>query len=352
MSIVRWGALLLFFISQPVWATRARVAALMGNDHLLDPEVVYSYPTKMSEFNSYLVIETGQSTARASEELPLGSYHHRFGDDRHGSITLGRNSNLMTKHRTAYNRITGELFENAQNPFSLGYLYKYRGHGLAATVTLAERNDNLATELERSRSMQLGYRWGQISLAMDLGLENRVQAPRTKYMKIIDSVAMRGLYEVDNFVISLEGSVFKGIQYNNDLESQNFDFQDFVLSLSDSSWMYEQLFFYRFDLSLEQIKYKLSTAQERHNKLPLTMGFESKVLAWLTLRASIQQTFILNNTQDKSAAENSTLAAMGLGLHFGKLSVDGTLTGLVGSTANQSLNENQFLGRLGFVYTP
>ena len=87
------------------------------------------------------------------------------------------------------------------------------------------------------------------------------------------------------------------------------------------------------------------------------MGLEVDASSWLVLRGSLTQRLVLlDNTKVEAASvvavetspgANSTVAALGAGLKFNKLTFDGTLSA-GGST--QTVNTSDLLGQVGVTY--
>ena len=93
--------------------------------------------------------------------------------------------------------------------------------------------------------------------------------------------------------------------------------------------------------------------------LPLTVGMEVDAATWLTLRGSVTQTTLINSSKVENATSttaetapgvSNTIAAIGAGLKFNKLTLDGSLQGLTGSAATQDLNGNKLLTTVGVTY--
>lgn len=101
---------------------------------------------------------------------------------------------------------------------------------------------------------------------------------------------------------------------------------------------------------VSQLKYNYSNIRQRINQLPITLGIESRIKEWLKLRASIKQTAFLNKSEEVSAAENATQAAVGVGVLYDRLTVDGVLTGLTGKNASTQFNANDFLSQVSLTY--
>ena len=81
--------------------------------------------------------------------------------------------------------------------------------------------------------------------------------------------------------------------------------------------------------------------------------------SWLTLRGSVTQSTLIANTKTEtngtattelSPGTNNTVASVGAGLKFNKLTLDGSLEGLTGGAQTQNLSSNELLSRVGLTY--
>jgi hypothetical protein len=193
---------------------------------------------------------------------------------------------------------------------------------------------------------------GFITFSATLSLINEVQAAAAaKKLIISDAGSISVLYEIDNLVLSGAIENFSAQQKNAAVDGSSIDFQKFQLALSDQTISDETQFFYRVDLVIKNLKYRVTGVKERQNQVPLTFGIESNLNEWLIIRSSIVQTVLVNQAENVPAASNFTEAAFGLGLKFKKMSIDGTLSGLVGSAQSGAVSPNQFLSQVALTST-
>ena len=92
--------------------------------------------------------------------------------------------------------------------------------------------------------------------------------------------------------------------------------------------------------------------------LPLTMGFEAEATSWLTLRGSVGQNIVLNETKVSNSTDtnvvngkrtngNTTTVNGGASLNFGKLALDGS----IGKMATGTINTDDLMSRVGVTYS-
>jgi hypothetical protein len=91
-------------------------------------------------------------------------------------------------------------------------------------------------------------------------------------------------------------------------------------------------------------------------RIPFTLGVESKVLSWLTLRGSIAQNLFSSQTnrdQRKKSERNTTSVNAGATLELGKMKLDG-LVGMMDGTGNNNkrgvLGTSNLLSRVSLSY--
>lgn len=89
--------------------------------------------------------------------------------------------------------------------------------------------------------------------------------------------------------------------------------------------------------------------------LPVSIGLETKVKEWLTLRGSVQQEILINKEEVGSSAgndnetnnEDDTVVAAGAGMVFGNLSFDATFEG----STNGQFDANNMFALIGMNYS-
>lgn len=343
-----FSLLILLFISNTSLASRARLLSLQNKNHLLDSELIFSLPTKASELDSFLVLESGQTTSLKSLQAPYASGLIQYGPSSF-AVGLGRQDDLSSAQREKFNSLTTEFFELSQNPLSLIWSYKNKGSVYALGTFYSEKKDVLNSESESTQVLRGGYRSGFLTVSAAFQLKSEVVAALNKELSIKNSGSVSVLYEVDNFAISGEAETFSSDQMNTGSHLNQISYQTLQMALSDRTEFDQNQFFYRFDLIIKNLEYKISGLKEHQNQLPLTLGIESRQTEWLILRSSLQQTVFINQAENVPAESNSTQAAFGMGLRFKNLTLDGTLAGLIGPTQTGVIDTNQFLSQVSLT---
>jgi hypothetical protein len=322
--------------------------SLQNKNHLLDAELIFSLPSKASELDSFVAIESGQTTSLKTLQTAYASGLVQYGSSSF-AVGLGRQDDLSSAQREKFNLLTTEFFELSQNPVSLIWSYKNKGTVYALSAFRSAKKDLLSHESESTEVIRGGYRSGFLTVSVAYQLKSEVIAALNKELSIKNSGSVSVLYEVDNFAISGEAETFSSDQMNTGSHLNQISYQILQMALSDRTEFDQNLFFYRFDLVIKNLEYQISGLKEHQNQLPLTLGIESRQTDWLILRSSIQQTVFINQSENVPVESNSTQAAFGLGFKFKNLTLDGTLAGLIGSAQAGVIDTNQFLSQVSLT---
>lgn len=107
------------------------------------------------------------------------------------------------------------------------------------------------------------------------------------------------------------------------------------------------------NVAFEYSKKDIAGTDTKGMTLPVAFGFEADATSWLTLRGSVGQNVVLNNTKSttagvetKSTNANTTNVTAGASLTFGKLALDG----YVGTQATGKLDADNLFSRVGVTY--
>jgi hypothetical protein len=338
-----------FFFFETAFASRARVDALQNKNHVIDTESLFQFPTRVSEINPFLSVESGQTAPANLSQGAFASGLVAVDTKTALAMSLGRQDNMASSQRIFYNQLFTESFDLSQSPINLIWSHKDKGQSFAFGLFYSNYNDKLTEATETTQTILLGYRTGFLSLSLTMGLLNTVQTAAAKYLNIYDAASFSALYEIDTLVLSASIENFTAQQKNVGIDQNAIEHQNIRLAFSDRTDLNQAFFFYRLDILINSTKYKALGNKERENQMPFTFGIESEYNNWLTLRSSIKQTMLISQFENKPATANNTQAAFGLGLKFNQMTLDGTLSGLIGSTQSGTLNGNQFLSEVALT---
>lgn len=389
------------------FASRARMNALGNNVQLIDTQTVLTNPADMMFIGDYANIESGTTATTTFQSNTEGTITRSYGNSKFG-LTLG----YQSKNASAFSNSAGtpglryaasavfwgELFKAAgqanaaadalgnavglgtsdlvgagagnvvgikgqQNPVNIHYGTKIDDWAVAGTLVYSNYNDKQANEKESSSGLRFGARNDVWDAKLGIGLGNTFETATAKFSGTAGYSAGVG-YKMDDMYFNgnFETAGFK--LEKNGTETVKLDYTAIALAAIKNHKTEGGNLFYGVTLTQDERKFKVgapvnSDIKQTALALPIVVGFEADAASWLTLRGSITQKTLINSSKveagsttssEKAPGDNSTIAAVGAGLKFNKLTVDGSLQGLTGGTATQELNGNVLLGQVGVTY--
>jgi hypothetical protein len=352
------------------FATRARVTALANSPHLIDTQTVYSNPSDIFFVGGdYVTIESGRTNAASNDasaaaimnEGAEGMVVRSMGDAKFG-FSLGHDSDVAVMQRQS----VATLFPSKtnyyqQNPIELTYGMKAGDMAWGATLVYSSyKSKTGVNEKEDSSGIRAGMRMGALDAKLGLGLSNNYQNDTDGKFKGTLSASIGAGYAMDNLYFD---GFFRQAGWKTEnaagTETAKFDYNTIQANVTSSHKKDGSEFFYGAGLASTTTKNSVGDVKLTALTLPVWMGLEVDAASWVTLRGSITQTVLLDNTKTEaggatvaefSPGANNTQVAVGAGVKFNKITVDGTLSGLTGATANQQLDGNNLLSTVGMTY--
>ena len=336
------------------WASQARVSALQSN-HLIDPEYTYLFPVKLLELPDYVLFQSGATLDPVYNRRPFVTLKYSFQPDQADqyavALMLGRQSDLVDTARQRSNAVMGSNFDRTANAVDLTYAIRNNGTSYSLGFFYADQKDKLNQTGNHAGTMKLGIRIDDFIISSDIGLFNSVDDLATGSHLIINQSFMGALvFELDDIQFILDLSSSRSKRDVSSVETHSLELLNYKMGVVKNTFNGNETLFYRINLETDQVKNRSANINSREIRLPLTVGFESVLTNEIKLRSSIKQILGIYQSEDFAAGQNTTSAAVGLGFNFKKLTLDGTLQGLIGSTANQQLNANQFLTETSLTY--
>lgn len=339
---------------QITWASQARISALQSN-HLKDTEYGYLFPTKLLELSDYVLFQSGATLDPVYTKRPYVAFKTTVEQNSSTNyalaVTLGRQSDLVDIARQRANAVMATNFERTSNPIDLTYAIRSEGNSYSVGFFYADQNDKVNQIGNHAGTMNLGIRADDFTFSTNIGLFNYVDDVTTMgHLSINQSFMGALVYEMDDlhFILDLSSSRAKETILTN--ETNNIELLNYKMGMVKNTFNGSETVFYRINLETDNIKNRLAQINKREIRLPLILGFESVLTDEIKLRSSIKQIVGVYQSDDFASGQNTTTAAVGVGLNFKKLTLDGTLQGLVGSTATQQLNSNQLLTETSLTY--
>lgn len=346
-------------------ATRARVAALASSPHLIDTATVYNNPADVFSLGSdYVNLETGAAAGTAYTTANGGAEGmvvRTMGDTKWG-LSLGHDSDNASAVGLRGLAPAKYAF-NQQNPLELTYGAKAADMAWGATLVYSNFQDKTpglgaaALAKESSMGVRVGARAANWDANLRLGLTSTVELGDGDKYTGTAAIGAKGGYLMDAWYLFGEVTSV-GYKAEDNLLGEEEKYTATTISLGAMTEVKKDGsgFFYGARLSNVTTKEDVGDFKENDLKLPLWIGMEVDAASWLTLRGSVTQTLqLLNNekeetagatTLEKTPAGNDTTVALGAGLKFNKITLDGTLE----AATTQVYDSDNMLATIGLTY--
>lgn len=351
------------------FASRARVTSLGNAPHLVDTQTVYSNPSDIMILGDYVNFESGTNanpSNTAQNANSEGMITRSMGNSKFG-LGLGnqsKNASIWTGAglRSFASSAAGlGTIKSQQNPVTFVYGTKVDDMNLAGSLIYSNFNDKFAGEKESSAGIRLGLRTGNWDAKLGLGLLNTYENSAAKFKGTTGISAGAGYMMEDTYFNGfIETAGFKAEDAAG-TELRKFNTMTISLGALKSIKKDGSELFYGIGLTNGSTKIDNAGVETKIStmSLPITLGMEVDAASWLTLRGSVTQSTVINSSKTElagsTAAEtapgaNNTVASVGAGLKFNKLTLDGSLQGLTGGAQSQNLSGNELLTQVGVTY--
>ncbi len=360
------------------FASRARLLSLGSSPHLVDTQSVYAKPFDMFNLASdYVALETGTNsgiTASTAENAnPEGMIVRTMGDAKM-ALSLGHQSQnasgwaSLTRPGLRQFASIAALRVNQQNPIEFSYGKKAGEMTWAGTLVYSNYNNKKAAttvglEKESSMGVRLGASQGPWDGTLSLGLTNTANIMDGNKFTGTLGIGLNGGYKMDTMYF-FGNLVQAGAKEETvaGVEAMKVSTQTITLGVVNSHKKDGNELFY--SVALNQGVFASTYAPASEGKttvmmLPITIGLEVDAASWVTLRGSVSQSTLINDTKVEAAGTtttelapgvNTTTVAMGAGLKFNKMTVDGTIMTTSASTTGNKLDSAQLLAQVGATY--
>ncbi len=346
------------------FATRARLSSLGNSAHLVDTQTVYSNPADIMVQGDFVSFESGTTAGGAQNANAEGIITRSMGDSKFG-LGLGhqaKNASIWGLRNGGANvsNVTGIISQ--QNPVDFVYGTKLADWNVGASLTYSNYNDKVANIKESSGGLRVGGRSGALDVRFGLGLMNTFENAVDKFKGTTGISAGAGYWVEDMYYsANAEMAGFTVEAAVGGAEKRKFDTMTYGIGALKSMKKDGNELFYGIGLTAANTKIDIAGTEVKATSmfLPLTIGMEVDAATWLTLRGSVTQSTLVANSKNETAGTataelspglNNTVASVGAGLKFNKLTLDGSLQGLTGGAATQQLNGNTLLGQVGVTY--
>ena len=356
-------------------ATKARNAALGNSFHLRGTQTVFTSPYHVYGLDNFVALESGLTTATSSNNGTEGSFIMNAGETGKLFMSLGHLDETTQPVRTFINAVGGSAFKPQQNAVQFIYSHKTDSATFGYGFYYSNFNNKAvgAEEKESSNGLRVGGSHGSFGWKLNLGLTNTAETTALK-MKggLYANLGLR--YKVDSTNYAFDFTNW-GVKVENvpaGTTAQEHDYQNIVLRAVNVTKVESNEYFVGAGLNQTNLKDKIADKKLTRLHMPVIMGFESKATDWLMLRGSITQSILVTNSKDErgypaaagsvatpangtvdleyAGEPNNTSVAVGAGLKFGKLTIDGTLKDLMSSSGGQKIDGSNLFALVGVVY--
>ncbi len=335
-------AILIALCTTSVFASTARLEALgesgNGSQWISDNRNVFVNPAHANMYADTITMEWGPSTTGAGKAE--GGVFRTAGNFVYG-VHLGQESATSNALRAA---TTGTNTEESNNLdlFIAGDAGVQWGARLSRTASENEAAATTGLDMKDQSAMRLAL--GVVSGAVEgwakVGINNEVEFGNGTKFDGKSSIAVGGTYSMNDW--SFYGSYGT---LEAEFASVTTEITDIKVGAGHTHNLNDRAkMFCNVEYGMQDIK-----DSEESNYLGVDFALEYMAKSWLTVRGSVGQN-LMASTEDnngKAASDDSgTQVAAGASLVFGDLTIDGML----GDTAGDKLNANDFLSKVSMTY--
>lgn len=360
--------LLILAVSSLCWGSRARLQALNNSYHLIDPAKVYTDILNIHYTPNVVLLETGTTTVTGATDHAEGLVTYGLDDDTRLAVGIGHQPAAAVEGRTFVNALAGTTYELAQNPVYAVYGWRSTDTLYALGLYNSGRNDKLTGEGEGTTGITGGIELGRFQVYGDYTLANdaMISGDREFAGDGALSFTVNYLFETTIFYLTAKGAEWRS--YTGAVEDEYHRVQSFTLGLADSRRRGRNDTFWGMQVVSVNVDCRRRAGAGCDDSassvlLPFWLGLEVQALENFVFRGSVVQTVLINQSKDRvgypagivtgatgapsefSAGPNSTVVAMGAGLQFNRVTVDGTL-----SAASGTLDSTNLLSQVGVTY--
>lgn len=359
-------------ISVQALASKARMISMSNSRHILDEQQVFNNPIQLIYLDRLVTYESGavavsSTTTAVSNAEVFSSFQNKNGSK--AALALGHQDPDVVFARRFINNLSGLEYGMAQNPVHLFFANMHEDTSYAMGIHYSNYRNKISREGESTAGVNLAIELGAWQVASHYILINSSETTSSRF----DGSGFLNLnaqYSTDtnNFYVIYSSAPARS--YTGVLVRESHNLQSLRIGLVESNQRDGSDPFWGAEIYTTSIECKVKaglTCQRtaRSVVLPVWFGFETQAAPWMVLRGSIRQTVLFNQSKDDvgypgTFFQNGTGAAsdfvegpdsvniaMGMGLVFGNVTVDGTL-----QTATTGFFDlSNFLSQVSLKYT-
>lgn len=338
LSVVIFGLL----TSVNAQASKARMAALQGANHLIDTQTVLINPAHVNLVKNQLTFEMGAAGTAAEGGLVKST----LGSDKM-MIYLGHQN--PTALPASGDIRSSNSYLTQTNPVEVVWGKGMTGYAVSLSTVDNQQSGTKETTLIGKTGTVEGAKSYYAHLHLISSAEKTTGTAKEKIA--VSPYLILGGSVVENY--RWFGNLVYGKANISPAAGASTSISDtaIVAGVEDQSLKTALADIYygaKLQIATRDIEGKKISSTD----LPVFMGIEYGLTSWVTFRGSVSQNFLIGNVKDETVSTkadgisaNTTVAA-GLGFQHNNLQLDGTLT----AASNGAINGNQFLANAGVTY--
>lgn len=344
----------------PAMASKARMTALGNSVHLMDTQTIFVNSADINYLGDFATVEFGQANNAPNTPHAEGGFVRSSSFGKWGAY-LGRQSTTVNQFVDAVNAGAGADLLKEQNALDLMYGNDFGGMKWGFGLHYSNAKDETTTSVATNGNRKINTLGGSLGVRNDIwnaylrfGLMGKTESDFAASGS--PELEQKGLWDLgfgywmDSLYLSAKFLTTKG-DFSAGPVSNSIEKTDYSVKVVDNVKIDGGAFFY--GAGIQNTELKTDAGKATRLNLPVIAGLEYDATSWMTLRTSITQSVLLDDSKDDSVSPeskatllNDTQVAAGAGLKFGKLALDATLAG----STTGDINGNSLLANASLTY--
>lgn len=360
-------------LSAQAFATKARIASMGNSFHITDAQGIYSNAMRVVQFSNLVMIESGLTAATSTTNNAEGGVFFNVGENERMALTLGNNNDLVQNGRRFINSIVGaNTYETPQNMVHVFYGSKGGSVPYGVGLFYSNKDDKLNSLTESSSGLLASFKFGSFGIFGSYSLVNSVEAAANRKFDGGGAFKLAGRYMKDDIYYGVDFGSWISKSSTGAVENEAYGNKSMSFRVIHSIKKDGNELFYGAGVMSNAIDCKTkgsATCTTKFSSLtfPIIIGTEISAADWITLRGTITQSLPIDTVKDEiglpaaatsgiagttgavtdfSGQANTTTLAMGAGIKFNKITIDGSMT----TATTQTIDGTTLLTQVGLTY--
>lgn len=327
--------LIIASFSSTVYASKARIQSLQKAAFLVDVQTVFVNPAHVHSIGRLMTFEFGGNTNSATPKAEGGIFDSEF--DFINGVYLGH----LSQEQKALRSVNG--FENQNNPIEVFYARNNWG----ASLAFSNYEDKTSDVKEQSVTLRFGTKENGTEIFGSLEAFSNAESGNDEYT---GGPRLELGYEKEVGQNYYFGTLNWGTA-ENEVAGTKTDLNTMGLEVGVINRRIKNVY-YGTSLSYQ----KLSMDKDKSAlTLPVFAGVETEVNSYTTVRASIVQSVLISQVEDKNQTapadepiinKNDTQVAAGVGFKYNQFLLEGVLS----ASTTGDVNGNAVLSQASLTY--